>query len=269
MKKAVILLSGGLDSTTTLYWAKNQGYTCVCLIFDYGQRHRKEIQCAITIAEITDCQYHIIKFQLPWLGSALLDKRIPIPNSPLLKGGRGLSPTEIPSTCVVPFNPKSKIQNPKFQTEIPSTYVPARNTIFLSFALSYAEAIGVQTILIGANALDYSGYPDCRPEYYEAFKKVAALGIKQGVEGKPIEILTPLIDKTKAEIVKLGFTLNVPFELTWSCYKGGTKPCGKCDSCVLRSKGFNEVKTQDPIIAKGSSGRQEKILPSSLLPSTS
>ncbi len=268
MKKAVILLSGGLDSTTTLYWAKNQGYTCVCLIFDYGQRHRKEVQCAIKIAERIGCEFQVIKFKFPWLRSALLDKRMPIPNSslitggseypplikgvrgcsPLIKGVRGLSPTEIPSTYVVSSNPKSKIQNPKFQTEIPSTYVPARNTIFLSFALSCAEAIGAQTIIIGANALDYSGYPDCRPEYYEAFRKVAALGTKQGVEDKPIEILTPLINKTKAEIVKLGLSLNVPFELTWSCYKGGKNPCGKCDSCLLRSKGFNEAKIQDPIL---------------------
>ncbi|MFH1563376.1 MAG: 7-cyano-7-deazaguanine synthase QueC [Nitrospirota bacterium] len=214
MEKAVILLSGGLDSTTTLYWAKNQGYTCVCLIFDYHQRHRKEIKSAIKIVQITGCEYQIIKFQLPWLGSALIDKRMPIPE-------------------------KFEIRNSKF--EIPSTYVPARNTIFLSFALSYAEVIGAQTIIIGANALDYSGYPDCRPEYYEAFRKVAAIGTKLGVEGKPIEILTPLIDMTKAEIVKLGLTLNVPFELTWSCYKGGKKPCGKCDSCLLRSKGFEQV----------------------------
>ncbi|MEW6618289.1 MAG: 7-cyano-7-deazaguanine synthase QueC [bacterium] len=215
-KKAVILLSGGLDSTTTLYWAKNKGYKCHCLIFDYQQRHRKEVQCARKIAVITGCEYQIIKFQLPWLGSSLLDKRIPIPT-----------------------NSKFEIRNPK--SEIPSTYVPARNTIFLAFALSYAETMGVKTIFIGANALDYSGYPDCRPEYYSTFNNLAQLATKTGVEGSKIKILTPLIDKSKAEIVQLGIKLKVPFELTWSCYKGGKKPCGKCDSCVLRSKGFKEA----------------------------
>jgi len=210
--KAVVLLSGGLDSTTTLYWAKNKGYTCVSLIFDYQQRHRKEVRSAIRIAKLTNCEYQVIKFKLKWLGSALIDKRIPIPEN------RNLLPEEIPPT-----------------------YVPARNTIFISFALSYAEAIGAQTIFIGANALDYSGYPDCRPKYYTAFNQLAQLGTKMGVEGKKIEILTPLIHMSKAEIVRLAVKLNVPFELTWSCYKGGHKPCGKCDSCLLRNKGFKEA----------------------------
>lgn len=211
-KRAVVLLSGGLDSTTMLYWAKNEGYLCDCLIFDYHQRHKKEIQSAIKIANLTNCKYQIIKFQLPWLGSALIDKKINIPENRDLK-----------------------------DTQIPPTYVPARNTIFLSFALSYAEAVETETIFIGANALDYSGYPDCRPQYYTAFNKLARLGTKSGVEGKKIKILTPLIDKSKAEIVQLGFKLNIPFELTWSCYKGGKKPCGRCDSCMLRSKGFKEA----------------------------
>ncbi|MEW6096336.1 MAG: 7-cyano-7-deazaguanine synthase QueC [bacterium] len=212
-KRAVVLLSGGLDSTTTLYWAKNEGYDCVCLIFNYHQKHKKEVQFAIKIANLTNCEYQVIKFQLPWSGSALIDKNISIPQD-----RKTLS-----------------------QEEIPPTYVPARNTIFISFALSYAEAIGAETIFIGANALDYSGYPDCRPEYYTAFNKLVQLGTKSGAEGKQIKILTPLIDKSKAEIVKLGVKLNVPFELTWSCYKGGSKPCGRCDSCILRSKGFKEA----------------------------
>jgi 7-cyano-7-deazaguanine synthase len=218
-KRAVVLLSGGLDSTTTLFWAKNKGYECFCLIFDYHQKHKKEIQSAIKIAKITNCNYKIIKFRLPWLGSALIDKNIKIPEN------RDLT-----------------------KKEIPPTYVPARNTIFISFALSYAEAIDANTIFIGANALDYSGYPDCRPEYYTAFNKLAQLGTKTGIEGKKINIITPLIDKSKAEIVKLGVELNVPFELTWSCYKGGKRPCGKCDSCILRSKGFNEAKIQDTLL---------------------
>lgn len=124
---------------------------------------------------------------------------------------------------------------------IPSTYVPARNTIFLSFALSFADAIGAEAIVIGANAIDFSGYPDCRPNYMGAMKKAAVLGTKRGSEGKKIDILAPLIRKTKSEIVKLGIKLGVPFDLTWSCYQGGKKPCGKCDSCILRSKGFAEA----------------------------
>lgn len=218
-KKAIVLLSGGLDSTTTLFWAKDKGYSCECLIFNYQQRHKKELQSAIRIANLTNCKYYVIKFQLPWLGSALIDKSIKIPeNRDLTKG------------------------------EIPPTYVPARNTIFIAFALSYAEAIGADSIFIGANSLDYSGYPDCRPEYYSSFNKLLQLATKAGVEGKKIKIITPLIDKSKAEIVKLGAKLNVPFELTWSCYKGGKKPCGRCDSCILRDKGFKEAKIQDTLL---------------------
>jgi len=220
MKKVVILLSGGLDSTVTLYWAKSRGYSPYCLIFDYGQRHRREIFSAIKIAQKTDCKYQLVKFKLPWGGSVLLDKRSSLPQRKIEEIGK----------------------------DIPSTYVPARNTIFLSFALSYAETIGAETIFIGANALDFSGYPDCRPEYYNAFREVAKKGTKLGRE-KEIKIYTPLIKKTKAEIVKLGMKLKVPFALTWSCYAGGKYPCGKCDSCLLRIKGFREAKISDPLLS--------------------
>ena len=219
MKKAVILLSGGLDSTTTLYHALARGFKCYCLIFDYGQRHNKEILGAEGIAKKAGCAFEIVKISLPWKGSALLDKKIAMPERRRLD-----------------------LKN------IPVTYVPARNIIFLSFAASFAEVVGAQKIFIGANAVDYSGYPDCRPEFFKAHSKVLDLGLKTGVEGRRIVIETPLVHKTKAQIVKLALRLKVPLELTWSCYQGGAAPCGVCDSCRLRQKGFEQVKAKDPAI---------------------
>jgi len=207
LRKAVVLLSGGIDSTTTLYWAKTKGYQCYALIFDYGQRHRKEIIRAAKIARLSRTPYRIIKIKLPWKGSSLLDKKLKVPVRKKLQG-------------------------------IPSTYVPARNTIFLSFALSYAEAIGAKAIFIGANAIDFSGYPDCRPSYYRAFQKV----VKEGTKVKRIKIYTPLINLTKAQIIRLGYKLGAPLDLTWSCYQGKKEPCGVCDSCRLRDKGFAELR---------------------------
>jgi len=204
--KAVILLSGGLDSTTTLYYAKQSGYQCFALIFDYGQRHRREIKSALSVAKRAKVPFKIIKISFPWKGSSLLDKKLNIPADRKLKG-------------------------------VPSTYVPARNTIFLSFALSYAETIGAKAIFIGANAIDFSGYPDCRPNFYRAFQKV----IQTGTKAKKIKVLTPLIKMSKAQIIRLGLKLGAPLELTWSCYKGGAKPCGVCDSCRLRQKGFESL----------------------------
>jgi 7-cyano-7-deazaguanine synthase len=215
MRKAVVLLSGGLDSAVTLYLAKKEGFKCLCLIFDYHQRHRREIESAKRIASAADCPRKIIKINLPWKGSALLDKKINIPAR-----GRG----------------------------IPNTYVPARNTIFLSFALSYAEAKGASAIYIGAHSQDYSGYPDCRAEFFSAFNKVISCGTKSGVEKRRIEIKAPLINKTKASIIRLGNRLGVPFALTWSCYQGGSAPCKKCDSCYYRAKGFEEAGIKDPLI---------------------
>jgi len=208
MNKAVVLLSGGLDSAVALYFAKKQGFDCHCLIFDYGQRHKKEISCAKKIASRLGCPEQVIKISLPWKGSSLLDRQIALPRS-------------------------------EYQTNtIPSTYVPGRNIIFLSFAVSYAEVIKAKAIFIGAHAQDYSGYPDCRPEFYRAFSRAAARGTKTGVSGEPIKIITPLIHKNKAQIIQLGVKLGVPFHLTWSCYQGGNTPCGKCDSCRFRAKGF-------------------------------
>lgn len=222
MKKAIILLSGGLDSTTCLYWAKNRGYQLFSLVFDYGQRHKKEIRNAVKIAQILGTHYEIVQFVLPWGRSALIKKEISLPKERSLK--------EVTSG------------------KIPVTYVPARNTIFLSFALSFADAIGGGTIVIGANAVDFSGYPDCRPRYIDSMQKVAWLGTKSGSEGKKIEILAPLIKMPKAEIIKLGLSLKVPYQLTWSCYRGERKPCRKCDSCILREKGFMEAGELDPLL---------------------
>lgn len=220
-KKAVVLLSGGLDSSTTLYWAKTRGFKCFCLIFDYGQRHRKEIQSAKAIAKKACCPYQVIKIPIPWKGSALLDKRKQLRCSENVRD---------------------------LKTKIPSTYVPSRNIIFLSFAAAYAESIGSRVIFIGANAIDYSGYPDCRPSFIKAYNYMLREGTKCAIEGKFISIHTPLIRMTKSQIVRLGYKLGVPHKLTWSCYKGAKKPCMACDSCRIRQKGFFQVGKEDPCL---------------------
>ncbi len=218
MKKAIVLLSGGLDSTTTLYIARSRGYEAACLIFDYGQRHKREVDAAKKIARSSRCSFKTVKIELPWKGSSLLDRAMRLPLD--MRNAKG----------------------------IPSTYVPARNTIFLSFALSFAEAIGARDIFIGANSIDYSGYPDCRPQYYRAFGAMARLATRCGIEGAKIRIQTPLIRLTKSQIIKWGLKLGVPYEATWSCYKGGVEPCGRCDSCILRAKGFKEAGCKDPLL---------------------
>jgi len=210
-KQAVVLLSGGLDSAVALYYAKAKGYKCLCLIFDYGQRHRKETLQAQRIAKAARCLYKVLKITFPWKGSALLDKKIKIPE--------------------------------RLSAGVPVTYVPGRNIIFLSFAISFAEAVKAKAVFIGAHSQDYSGYPDCRPEFLRAFSRMA----KAGTLGK-YEILAPLLSKNKSQIIRLGKKLGVPFELTWSCYAGGKAPCGKCDSCRYRAKGFKEAGEFDPLI---------------------
>jgi 7-cyano-7-deazaguanine synthase len=224
-KRAIVLLSGGLDSATALYLAKARGFKCLCLIFDYGQRHKREIKGAKVIAKNAKCKWQVIKISLPWKGSALLNKKINIPK-------------------------RNDETTKRRNDEIPVTYVPARNIIFLSFALSFAESIGAGAIFIGAHAQDYSGYPDCRPEFYRAFDRVITCGTKAGLEKRRIVIKAPLINKSKTEIIKLGSRLGVPFALTWSCYKGAKEPCGECDSCYFRAKGFKEAKILDPLIKR-------------------
>ncbi|MDB9440124.1 7-cyano-7-deazaguanine synthase QueC [Sphaerospermopsis kisseleviana CS-549] len=220
--KAVILLSGGLDSSTVLYQARADGCECYAISFDYQQRHRRELQSAMFVAQsVGVVQHQIVNFDLRlWGGSALTDEAIALPQA------RSLD---------------------EMSQSIPVTYVPARNTIFLSFALGYAETICAQRVYIGVNALDYSGYPDCRPDYIQAMQEVFRLGTKQGREGQPIDIIAPLINLKKTEIIQLGNQLDVPWELTWSCYAGGDQACGVCDSCRLRLAAFAQLGLKDPV----------------------
>ncbi len=211
LKQAVVLLSGGLDSAVALYYAKAEGYKCHCLIFDYGQRHKKEVLQARKIAKAAACAYKILKIDFPWKGSALLDKKIKVPE--------------------------------RITRGIPVTYVAARNIIFLSFALSFAETLKSRQIFIAAHSQDYSGYPDCRPEFFAAFRRMAEVGTLRAAG-----ILAPLLRKNKSQIILMGQKLGVPFNLTWSCYRGGKCPCGKCDSCRYRAKGFKEAGLVDPLI---------------------
>jgi len=221
MKKAVCLISGGLDSAVTSYIAKKQGYEIYTITFQYGQRHKKEINLSKEISKLVKSKKHII-FDLDlskFGGSSLVDKKIKIEENPLENIGK----------------------------KIPSTYVPARNTVFLSIGLAYAEVVDADAIFIGVTATDYSGYPDCRPEFINSFEEMANLATKKTTSGKKIKIKTPLISMTKTEIIKTGMKNDVPFEKTWSCYNGRKKACGKCDSCKLRLRGFKEAGIEDPI----------------------
>jgi 7-cyano-7-deazaguanine synthase len=214
-KKAVVLLSGGLDSAVTLWWAKKNGWRCHALSFDYGQRHHREMKSARALARRAKVPHQIVQFALPWGGSSLTTTKKALPHHALATIGHG---------------------------KIPSTYVPARNTLFLSFGLSWADQMDAEAIVIGANALDYSGYPDCRPRYLRAYEQMARLATRLGTEKKkPLKILAPLVRLNKAQIIRLGRRLGVPIDQTWSCYSGGRKPCGRCDSCQLRDKGFREA----------------------------
>ena len=221
--KAVILLSGGLDSSTVLYQAKANGCECYAISFDYQQRHRRELEAAKAIAHCVGVVAHqLVSFDLSqWGGSALTDDKINLPQE------RSVS---------------DMAQN------IPVTYVPARNTIFLSFALAYAETLSAERIYIGVNALDYSGYPDCRPDYIQAMQEVFRLGTKQGREGQAIQIVAPLIHLKKTEIIQMGNQLRVPWEKTWSCYAGGDLACRVCDSCQLRLAAFATLGLEDPLL---------------------
>lgn len=221
--KAIVLSSGGLDSTTAMAIARQEGYEIFSLSFRYGQRHAREVEAAQSVAKTLGAKEHlVIDIDLAKIGGSALTDDIPVP----------------------------KTRNEQeMEKEIPVTYVPARNTIFLSYALAWAEVLGASDIFIGVNVIDYSGYPDCRPDFIEAFEHMANLATKAGVEGKTqIKIRTPLIHMTKAEIIQKGTKLGVDYSITHSCYDPSPegKACGQCDSCLLRKKGFTEAGIPDP-----------------------
>jgi 7-cyano-7-deazaguanine synthase len=226
-RKAVVLLSGGLDSTTVLAIAQSQGFEPYAMSFRYGQRHAVELESAQRVAARMRVPKHVIvDIDLRQFGGSALTADIEVPK------GRDAA---------------------EMSTGIPITYVPARNTIFLSFALGWAETLGAQDIFIGVNALDYSGYPDCRPEFIEAYERMANLATRAGVEGSQrLQIHTPLIELSKAQIIERGLALGVDYGLTSSCYDPGPRgePCGACDSCLLRAKGFSEIGAVDPLLAR-------------------
>lgn len=222
-KKCIVLLSGGLDSTTCLAVAKAEGYECYTMAVDYGQRHKSELQAAQRVSTHFDAKAHkVIKIDLRTIGGSALTADIDVPEH---NGNAG-------------------------ETEIPITYVPARNTIFLSIALGYAETVGANDMFIGVNAVDYSGYPDCREEFIQAFESTANLATKAQIEGEKFTIHTPLLDLTKAEIIKLGKRLNVNYGITVSCYNADDlgKACGDCDSCYYRKLGFEQAQVKDPTV---------------------
>jgi 7-cyano-7-deazaguanine synthase len=211
-QKVLVLLSGGIDSVVTLYLARKKGFKPQALIFDYNQRHDKEVKFAVRNAKKIKVPYQVIRIKFPWAGSALTDKKIKIP--------RRLN-----------------------KSRIPVTYVPARNLIFLSFAVSFAESTGIKKIFIGAHTQDYSGYPDCRPDFLNSFQATANFGTK----AKNIEIVAPFLASKKSDIIKTGSCLGVDFKYTWSCYQGAAKPCRVCDSCRYRQKGFSAAGLSDPL----------------------
>ena len=223
-RKAVVLLSGGLDSTTCLAMAKAQGFDPVCLCFSYGQRHQVELERARKVAQTMGVEdVRVVSLDLRAIGGSALTADIPVPKdrSEAEMGGG-----------------------------IPETYVPARNTVFLALALGLAEVVGAQDLFIGVNAVDYSGYPDCRPEFIHAFEKLAQLATKAGVEGKPFNVHAPLSGMSKADIIREGVRLGVDYGLTHSCYDPDARgrACGHCDSCLLRKKGFQQAGVPDPTV---------------------
>ena len=224
--RAVVLLSGGLDSTTALAIARAEGYECHALSFEYGQRHARELESARRVAAALGAAAHLtLRLDLRAIGGSALTADIPVPKA---RGAEAIG------------------------SGIPVTYVPARNTIFLSLALGWAEVLAARTIVLGVNALDYSGYPDCRPEYLAAFERLASLATKAGVEGRPMEIRAPLIRMSKAEIIREGLNIGLDYGLTHSCYDPDPSgnPCQRCDSCRLRARGFAQAGVADPALRR-------------------
>jgi 7-cyano-7-deazaguanine synthase len=226
-QRAVCLLSGGLDSSTCLAWARREGFICYALSFDYGQRHRRELDAARRVAEALGAARHLtLCIDLRAFGGSALTADLAIP--------KGRAPAEMAEV-------------------IPVTYVPARNTVFLSCALAWAETLEAADLVLGVNAIDYSGYPDCRPEFLEAFERLANLATRAGVEGRTrFRVHAPLIRLSKAEIIRLGRELGLDFSLTWSCYDPAEdgRPCGACDSCLLRARGFEQAGLPDPLLER-------------------
>lgn len=220
MKKAIVVLSGGLDSSTCAFIAKHDYDEVYAITFNYGQKHTRELDSARAIGlEVGVKEHRFIQLPTPTIGSLTTAQAIP--------ESRNVE---------------------EMSKEIPSTYVPARNTLFIAYALQFAEEVNADAIFVGVTAMDYSGYPDCRPEYIRAWQNLINEATKKTVTGGEIKLLTPLLNLYKAEIIDIGTELGVPYQLTWSCYNGGEKPCGKCDSCLLRLKGFLEIKKTDPLI---------------------
>lgn len=222
MKEAIVLLSGGLDSSTVLAMAKELGYEVVALTFDYGQKHRRELQSAKEVAKAVGVKGHIV---------------IPIDLGRHLRSSLTQKEMEVP---------KGRMKK-NIRTDIPDTYVPSRNIVFLSIASSIAESRGAEAIFIAANSVDFSGYPDCTPEFLTSFQRVLEVGTKAGKEGHAVRVEAPILKMSKGEIVREALRLKVPLQHTWSCYEGGSRACGKCDSCQLRLRGFKDAGARDPI----------------------
>ncbi len=237
MKKSVVLVSGGLDSATCCGFARKEGFDIYALSFSYGQRHRVELESARKVASFFKAVEHrVINIDLRAFGGSSLTSDMDVPKNRFPRDENSIS-KEITSGV------QSQTQN-----DIPNTYVPARNTIFLSYALGWAEVLGCNDIFIGVNAVDYSGYPDCRPQFIDAFQKMANLATKAAVENQKITIHTPLISLTKAQIIKAGISMNIDYSITHSCYDPSPDglACGSCDSCIIRKRGFQDAGVEDP-----------------------
>lgn len=217
-EKSIVLLSGGMDSAVALFLALRDSFRVEALYFDYAQRASKEFSSAKDLASIAEVDLHRIELKLNPCGSVLTDRKKDIPGQGSSAGGR-----------------------------IPATYVPARNLVFLAFGVNWAESIGAEAVYIGAHQLDFSNYPDCREEFFDSFRKVVKTGTRSGDEGRPVEIITPIIDMSKKEIILLGQSLGVPFEKTWSCYSEKESPCLECESCLLRKRAFAQAGFKDPL----------------------
>ena len=221
-KKAIVLFSGGLDSTTALCWALDAGYDCLAISFNYGQRHSCENKSARKIAGLLKIPLYEVKLALPWLTvSSLVNSKLKLPDKKCAAIGAGV---------------------------IPSTYVPGRNLVFSSIGVSLADSVGAAALVSGPNVIDYSGYPDCRPGFYRALEKAVNAGTRAGASGGKIKLITPLIRLSKAGIIRLALKLKAPLSHTWSCYAGGRRPCGVCDSCKLRAQGFRVAGVKDPAL---------------------